>query len=91
MNNFIEFSMRGAIIALGVISLIALIRVLIGPTAANRVIGVNVITTNVVLIIVLLSYLADSYVFIDVALAYVLCAFVGTLCVVKVLQAGKLD
>lgn len=91
MSDVVIWSLRGAVLVLILISFMALYRVIWGPTASDRVVAVNVITTNVILAIVIVSYLTNNYTFIDVAFVYVLCAFVGTLCVIKALGKGHLD
>ena len=60
--------------------LIALYRVLIGPTIIDRIIGANVIGTKTITLILLIGYIFDRIeFFIDIAVLYALINFIGTL------------
>ena len=71
-------------------SLLAIIRAYSGPTVLDRVVAMNVITTNVVIIILIFAYLDSSFYYIDVAFVFVLGAFIGTLCILKLLRDGHI-
>lgn len=77
-------------IGLVVIALLALYRALFGPSAIDRIIAVNIITTEIVMLIIIYAYLNDSVHYIDVALVFVLGTFIATLCILKLLREGKL-
>ncbi|UMZ74586.1 monovalent cation/H+ antiporter complex subunit F [Natranaerofaba carboxydovora] len=83
--SLIEFSFRGATLVIIITSFMALYRILIGPKRSDRILGVNVLTNNVIVILVILAFLTQNYTFIDAATVYVLCAFIGTLSVLKFL------
>ncbi|MFO7951839.1 MAG: monovalent cation/H+ antiporter complex subunit F [Bacillota bacterium] len=80
----------GAVISLIIISLIAIVRAYIGPSALDRLVAINVITTNVVMIILIFAYLDQSYYYIDVAFVFVLGTFISTLCILKLLREGQI-
>lgn len=63
---------------LGGTTLLCLIRVILGPTVGDRIIGINVIgTKTIVLIAITAAWLKESF-FIDVVLVYALINFVGS-------------
>ncbi len=87
----IEFSLQGVFLGLVILSFLALYRIIWGPHASDRIVGVNVLMTNVILAIIILAHMFDNYTYLDVAFVYVLSAFVGTICVLKSLGKGKLS
>jgi len=68
----------------------SLYRAYAGPTAADRVVAINVITTKIAMLIVLLSIITGQEVFVDVALIYAMMGFIATICVSKYIEKGKL-
>ena len=65
--------------------LLALLRAIIGPTVIDRLIAINAISSMVSMIILLLAFYRSEYEFIDIALVFMLCGFVGVLWIIKVL------
>lgn len=65
--------------------LVVLLRAIIGPTVIDRFIAINAITSKVSMIILLLAFYKGEYEFIDIALVFMLCGFVGGLWIIKVL------
>lgn len=55
------------------------IRAVMGKTVFDRILAVNSIGTNVILLIVLLSIVFDTEFFIDVAIIYALINFISTI------------
>ncbi|MDW7739956.1 MAG: monovalent cation/H+ antiporter complex subunit F [Bacillota bacterium] len=80
----------GVVVVLLIISLLAIARAYSGPTALDRIVAMNMITTNVVLIILIFSFIDKSYYYIDVAFVFVLGVFIGTLCILKLLREGHI-
>ncbi|HER44189.1 MAG TPA: cation:proton antiporter [Candidatus Eisenbacteria bacterium] len=64
------------------------IRMLKGPTASDRAVAVDTITTTVVSLLVLLAFVFDRYVYLDVALVYSLLSFVGLIAIARFLERG---
>ncbi len=77
-------------IGLVVIALLAMYRALFGPSVIDRILAVNILTTEVVMLILIYAFLRDSVHYIDVALVFVLGTFIVTLCIMKLLREGKL-
>lgn len=65
--------------------LVVLLRAIIGPTVIDRFIAINAITSKISMIILLLAFYKGEYDFIDIALVFMLCGFVGGLWIIKVL------
>ena len=70
--------------------LLALFRAFMGPTLYDRVLALNAFGTKTVLMIALLGFLMGRPEFTDIALAYALINFVGTIAVLKVFKYGDL-
>jgi multicomponent K+:H+ antiporter subunit F len=87
----IELSLKAVFLGLVIISFMALYRIIWGPHASDRIVGVNVVMTNIILCIIILAHLAHNYTYFDVAFVYVLSSFVGTICVLKSLGKGTLS
>ncbi|MDX9800044.1 MAG: monovalent cation/H+ antiporter complex subunit F [Spirochaetia bacterium] len=81
MNTEIAFNIIIYLfIASGVISLY---RVLAGPTAADRLIGLNIISAQILAVLVLFAAKENLHVYLDVALVYDIFGFVGILAIAR--------
>tara|TARA_R110000787_G_scaffold66588_5_gene149431 strand:+ start:956 stop:1237 length:282 start_codon:yes stop_codon:yes gene_type:complete len=76
--------------ALLVTMILALIRAIKGPSIYDRILAVNMFGTKTVLMIAVLGFLMGRPDFMDIALAYALINFVGTIAVLKVFKYGDL-
>lgn len=65
--------------------LLALVRMVRGPTAADRVVALDAINTLVVATMLVLGVAFKQVSFIDVAIIYALLSYVGTLFIAKYL------
>jgi multicomponent Na+:H+ antiporter subunit F len=77
------------VIALSVCVILALIRVLRGPTAPDRVVGVDTINTIVIVGMVAFGVAYREVIYIDVAIVYALLSFISTLFIAKYLEGGE--
>jgi len=75
-----------AIIVLGVV--LTLIRAMLGPTAADRMVAVDSMTTITTALLVLLAFYFKRYIYLDIALVYAVLAFVATLAVARYMEGG---
>ncbi|NJE25791.1 cation:proton antiporter [Thermococcus sp. MV5] len=75
---------------LGVIlaGVITLVRVMLGPSIPDRVVGVDTLNTLIVAGMILLGAAYDRVIYIDIAIVYALLSYIGTLVVAKYLQGG---
>jgi multicomponent Na+:H+ antiporter subunit F len=78
-----------AIVFLGVCIAIALVRVGIGPTVPDRIVGLDTVNTIVVVAMVLLGAAFEQAIYVDVAIVYALLSFITTLFVARYIEKGK--
>ena len=69
---------------------IALARSLLGPTIYDRILAVNSFGTKIVLLIPVYGFVTGRPEFIDIALAYALINFIGTIAVLKYFEYSYL-
>jgi len=77
------------VIALALCSILALIRIIRGPTAPDRVVGVDTINTIVIVAMVAFGAAFKEVIYIDVAIVYALLSFISTLFIAKYLEGGE--
>jgi multicomponent Na+:H+ antiporter subunit F len=65
------------------------IRILKGPTAPDRIVGLDTVNTIVIVAMVMIGAIYNEIIYIDVAIVYALLSFVSTLFIAKYLQGGK--
>ncbi|MDI6765346.1 MAG: monovalent cation/H+ antiporter complex subunit F [Bacteroidota bacterium] len=79
-------------IALSVAMVIPFYRVAVGPTVYDRILGVGVMGTKAIVLITLVGFIFDRFdMFIDIALAYALLNFIGTVAVAKYLERKGIE
>lgn len=61
----------------------SMIRVVIGPSVADRMTGLNMIAAQVLAILVLLAVKRDHAVYLDVALVYDIFGFIGIMAITR--------
>ncbi len=69
---------------------LALARALMGPTLYDRILSVNTFGTKTVLILAVVGFLFGRPEFLDIALAYALINFIGTIAILKFFKYGDL-
>ena len=78
-----------AVVFLTVCIVMALVRVGIGPTVPDRIVGLDTINTIVIVTMVLLGAAFKEVIYIDVAIVYALLSFVTTLFIAKYIEKGR--
>ncbi|QLH79301.1 cation:proton antiporter [Halosimplex rubrum] len=81
--TFVENVLLGAAAAFVLTSLVALYRIVDGPTMPDRVIAVNVVGSNVVIVIALLAAAIGEPGALDIALVYALLNFLLSIAISK--------
>ena len=81
----------GICVALMCLMFASLIRAVIGPSAIDRVLAINIIGTKTVTIIAVVSYVFGEVFFLDVAIVYALISFLMTITVAKYLETGNIS
>ena len=79
------------IVFFGVITvagILALIRVIKGPTVPDRVVGVDIMVTITIALMVLLALFFKRRIYLDVSLIYAVLSFVGVIAIARYLDKG---
>ena len=69
---------------------LALARAIAGPTLYDRILAANTFGTKTVLILAVVGFLSGRPDFLDIALAYALISFIGTIAVLRFFKFGDL-
>lgn len=83
-------ALTGMSIFLSILFFVCLYRAYIGPTAADRVVAINVISTKVTVLIAVVAVVTEQNAFMDVALIYAMMSFIATISIAKYIEKGKL-
>jgi len=78
-----------AAIALVIFIIVALIRLVLGPTIPDRLVALDTINTMVIVTMVILGAAFKEVFLIDVAIVYALLSFVTTLFIAKYIEKGS--
>lgn len=76
-----------AIIALAGM-LIALVRMIKGPTIADKAVSLDVMTIISISLIVYIAAMSQKIIYTDVALVYALISFIGVIAIARYLERG---
>jgi len=69
--------------------LLAMVRVLLGPSMPDRVVGIDTANTLMVSALLVIAAMFNQIIFVDVAIVYAMLSFVGTLFFAKYLEGAK--
>jgi len=83
-----ELSFTVAAALLAAFMLLSVLRLGIGPTAADRAVALDTVNTLVVTTMVLLGAGLGQAILVDVAIVYALLSFVSTLYIARYLEGG---
>lgn len=72
------------------ITAFSMVRVVIGPSIVDRLIGLNVVAAQVLAILVLMAYKENLAVYLDVALVYDIFGFIGILAITKFFSRDRI-
>jgi multicomponent Na+:H+ antiporter subunit F len=75
-----------AIISLGI--LLGFVRFVIGPTASDRVVALDIISILAIAFMVFMSHVFGRFIYVDVALVYAVLGFIGVLAFARYLEGG---
>lgn len=64
-------------------AVVSMVRVLIGPTTADRMVGLNMVAAQILALLVLIAVRQDRPIYLDVALVYDIFGFVGLLAMAR--------
>lgn len=68
--------------------LLAAIRFVKGPTAGDRTVALDTLTTILVAGLVLLGYVFGRFIYLDVALVYAVLGFIGVIVIARYLEGA---
>jgi multicomponent Na+:H+ antiporter subunit F len=86
----IETAVLICTIILVLLTFVGLYRAVVGPTAEDRIVAINMISTKVTVIIAMIALISSQAFYVDVALVYALLGFIATIGLAKLLLKGKL-
>ncbi|WP_175059525.1 monovalent cation/H+ antiporter complex subunit F [Thermococcus sp. 2319x1] len=78
----------GAVVLI-ITSIILSYRVLFGPTLADRIVGINTVTTKTVIILAIFGFMAKEYFFLDLAIVLLMVNAVGGLILAKYMEGAR--
>ncbi|MCD6200304.1 MAG: hypothetical protein J7K46_00680 [Bacteroidales bacterium] len=64
------------------------LRFIFGPTAADRTVALDTLTTIAMALLALLSFIFNRYIYIDIALVYGVLGFIGVLVIARYLEGA---
>jgi len=83
-----QYVLSGGAIVLVILMLLSVGRIFIGPTTADRLIGLYTINTFVVGLMILIAVITDSIIMIDVTIVYGALSFIGALFFARYMEGG---
>lgn len=83
MINIIVF------ILIGIGMLFALLRLIIGPTVFDRVVGLDTVNIIITSLIVFLAFILKSSLYLDIAIVYAILSFLETIIFARYLEGKR--
>lgn len=90
LPEFLSVAIRGGLVLTSVVTLLAAYRVIKGPTVPDRVVALDVISTNVVAIAVLFALETGAGALIEVGLVLAIIGFITTVAVARYITEGDI-
>ena len=79
-----------ALILLLFSAMLTLIRLILGPTIPDRVVGLDTVNTLVIASMLVFGAATKEVIYIDVAIVYALLSYITTVLIAKYLEGGKI-
>lgn len=89
MTEFVSFSINAALVICVLLIVPCAYRVFVGPTIADRLLGIDAISNLLIGIIVLLALQQQQSLFFDVSILLAAVAFIGTLAATRFISEGR--
>ena len=67
---------------------LCLFRMIKGPTAADRAMALDTVTTVTTALLVVLGFVFKRYIYLDVSLVYAVLMFIGSIVIARFLEKG---
>ena len=75
-----------ALFVIAIYIALVLVRVILGPTIWDRLLGLNTISAKIIMSIVIFSIITEQPYLLDVALVYALLGFIGTVLIARFIE-----
>lgn len=89
--NYFEMFFMGMLIVLGLLVVLCLLRAIIGPRVADRIVAANMSGTLVIVIIAALAILLNEGYLVDICLIYAMISFLAVIVLTKVYSGVYLE
>ncbi|MFO8090440.1 MAG: monovalent cation/H+ antiporter complex subunit F [Desulfatiglandaceae bacterium] len=76
------------LLVIGAAIVLCLIRLIKGPTATDRAVALDTVTTVTTALLVILALVFKRYIYLDVALVYAVLMFIGSVAIARFLEKG---
>ncbi len=73
---------------IGLATLMAVWRIIRGPTLSDRVVGLDAATTITMVLLVMIGFFSNRYIYLDVSLVYGVLAFLGVVAIARYFEGG---
>jgi multicomponent Na+:H+ antiporter subunit F len=70
-------------------AVVGLVRIVIGPSTADRLVGLNLVSAQVLALLVIAAVSEKKWIYLDVALVYDIFGFIGVLAVARFFGAKE--
>ncbi len=67
---------------------LCILRMVKGPTASDRAVALDTVSTVTTALLVLLGYIFKRYIYLDVSLVYAVLTFIGAVAIARYLERG---
>ncbi len=84
MEEILDIFLKGLIVFSSCMIIICFVRAIIGPSVPDRLVAVNMIGTQIIIIIAVLTILLDEAWLADVASVYAMLSFLGVVVLTKI-------
>ncbi len=91
MQSLITLMADWAIVFLLASCILGILRIIIGPTSADRLTALNLVGSQVVALLVLTAVRAGAAVYLDVAMVYAVFGFLGLLALTRYLSERRTE
>jgi multisubunit Na+/H+ antiporter MnhF subunit len=89
-NPFIHTVLNGTLLVLVLLMIVCVWRVIVGPTAADRLQAIDTITNVLIGVIIILALTLESPFFVDIAIALGAFGFIATIAIARYLSEGDM-
>lgn len=89
MSEMVQIGVQLALVVLVILSLICAYRMWVGPRSSDRLQALDLLTTLLIGIIVVLAVIESTPSFVDVGISLAAFAFIGTLAIARYIAEGK--